>query len=130
MPYSFSQESFLSLSLFFSFLAIPQFGLLSHIRSLILSSEHSGLVLTLSMQPTPPCSAPVAGGHERLGYSPLGVVVRCVICGVFVFVFFFLPVMLPFGIPKLTTDLTVRGFPGVWKLLLLHDSLPMMGLHP
>ena len=42
-------------SLSFSFsLAIPHFGLLSHVRS----SGHSGPVLTLSMQPTPPCSAP------------------------------------------------------------------------
>ena len=43
---------------FFHSLAIPQFGLLSHISSLRLSSGHSGPVLTLSMQPTPPCSAP------------------------------------------------------------------------
>ena len=49
----------LSLFLFFFFsLAIPQFGLLSHISSLTLSSGHSGLVHTLSMQPMPPCSAP------------------------------------------------------------------------
>ena len=47
----------LSLSLFPS-LAIPQFGLLSHISSLRLSSGPSGLVLTLSMQPVLPCSAP------------------------------------------------------------------------
>ena len=47
----------LSLSLFLS-LAIPQFGFLSHFSPLRLSSRHSGLVLTLSMQPTPPCSAP------------------------------------------------------------------------
>ena len=38
--------------------------------------------------------------------------------------------MLPSDIPKLPTDLPVRGFSGVWKLLLLHDSLPRMGLHP
>ena len=44
---------FLSLSL-----AIPQFELLSHISSFRLSSGHSGLVLTLSMQPVTPCSAP------------------------------------------------------------------------
>ena len=48
----------LSLSLFFLTLAIPQFGLLSHISSLRLSSGHSGLVLTLSIQPGPPCPAP------------------------------------------------------------------------
>ena len=60
--------------------------------------------------------------------SLLGVVVRHVICG---FLFFFsLPVMLPSEIPKLPTDLTVRGFPHVWKLLLLHDSLPGTDLRP
>ena len=46
------------------------------------------------------------------------------------FIYFFLPVMLPSEIPKLLTDPQVRGFPGVWKRLLLHDSLPGMGLHP
>jgi len=43
---------------------------------------------------------------------------------------FFLLFMLPSEIPKLPTDPLVRGFPGVWKLLLLHDSLPRMGLCP
>ena len=47
-----------SLFFFFLSLAIPQFGLLSHICSLRLSSGHSGQVLTLSMQPTLPCPAP------------------------------------------------------------------------
>ena len=37
--------------------------------------------------------------------------------------FSFLPVMLLSEIPKLPTDPPVRGFPIVWKLLLLHDSL-------
>ena len=47
------------LSLFLSLsLAIPQFGLLSHVSSLRLSSGHSGPVLTLSMQPESPCSVP------------------------------------------------------------------------
>ena len=46
-------------SLFFSLsLAILQFGLLSHIKSLRFSSGHSGPVLTLSMQLAPPCPAP------------------------------------------------------------------------
>ena len=49
----------LSVLFFFFFsLAIPLFGLLSHGSSLRLSSGHSGPVLTLSMQPTPPCPAP------------------------------------------------------------------------
>ena len=50
----------LSLSLFFSFsLLIPQFGLIYPVSSLRLSSGHSGLVLNLRMQPTPPCPAPI-----------------------------------------------------------------------
>ena len=36
----------------------------------------------------------------------------------------FLAVTLPSEITKLTTDQPVRGFPTVWKLLLLQDSLP------
>ena len=31
--------------------------------------------------------------------------------------------MLPSEIPKLPTELPVRGFPGVWQLLLFYDSL-------
>ena len=38
--------------------------------------------------------------------------------------------MLPFEIPKLPEDMPVRGFPIVWKLLLLHESLPRKDLHP
>ena len=57
--------------------------------------------------------------------SLLAVVVRCIFCGVFFF--FFLPVMLPSEITKLSTELTMRGFPAVWKSFL-HDSLPRMGL--
>ena len=86
-----------------------------------------GVGLGVEGKPVPPCSAP----HSLLvdmslwAISPLGVVVRHVICG-----FFFLVVMFPSESPKLYTDTPVRGFPGVWKLLLLHDSLPWMGLHP
>ena len=40
----------------------------------------------------------------------------------------FLLVRLPSEIPKLPSDPPVRGFPGIWKLLLLHDSLPGTGL--
>ena len=47
----------------------------------------------------------------------------------FFFFFFSLPVLLPSEIPKLPTDPPVRGFPTVWKLLLLHHSLPRTGLH-
>ena len=37
--------------------------------------------------------------------------------------------MMPSEIPKLPRDLPVRGFPGVWKLLL-QVSFPRTGLHP
>ena len=60
--------------------------------------------------------------------SPLEVAVRHIICGVFKI---FPPsVMLPSEIPKLPTVLPVTGFPGIWKLLLFHDSLPGTGLLP
>ena len=49
---------------------------------------------------------------------------------------FFLPVMLPSVLPKLGTDLAVRVFPGVWKLLSflrlpsrdVTPSLPLLSL--
>ena len=41
---------------------------------------------------------------------------------------FFLPVILASVLPRLTTDLAVRVFPGVWKLLSFQDSLPRMEL--
>ena len=44
---------------------------------------------------------------------------------------FFLPVMLPSVLPRLTTDLAVRVFPGVWKRLFLRlpseDGTPFVG---
>ena len=43
---------------------------------------------------------------------------------------FFLLVMLPSVLPRLTTDLAARVFPGVWKLLCFEDSLPRMELPP
>ena len=80
------------------------------------------------MQPALPCSA--GGGAQapglllqwelQLGTKSMG----------FIYLFFFLLVMLPSEIPKLPTDSPVRGFPGVWKLLLFHNSLPGTGLHP
>ena len=48
---------------------------------------------------------------------------------------FFLPVMLPFVLPRLTTDSAARMFPGVWKPLFLRfpsqhgaPSLPPLSL--
>ena len=113
---------------------ILQFGLLSHISSLRLSSVYSGPVLTPrtddAAHASPPSPELLVVGACISATSPslLVVVVRYVFCG-FVCLFFLL-VMLLSEIPKLPTDPGVRGFPGVWKLLLLLDSLPGTGLHP
>ena len=97
----------------------------SHVGSLRSSSGHSGPFFTLRTD---------AAAHSSLPspHSPvvdasiwatvmLAVVVRCVFYGV---LFFFLPVTLPSEITKLPTDPPVRGFPTVWKLLLLHTLSP------
>ena len=117
---------------FFSSLAIPQFRLLSHICSLGLSSGHSVQVLTLSTDYaahaslSSPCL--LVANTSIWATSPLAVAVRRVFC--FCFFFLLLLIMLPSEIPKFPTDPPVRGFPTVWKLLLLHDSLQRMGLCP
>ena len=115
--------------LFFPTLAIPQFGLLSHISSLRLSSGHSGPVLTLRMDDAARTSLSSPGSlvtDASVWATSLAVAVRCLFYGVF----FSLPVMLPSEIPKLPRDLPMRGFPTVWKLLLLHNSLPRTDLCP
>ena len=53
-----------------------------------------------------------------------------IFCVVVIVVVVFLLVMLPSEILNLPTDPLVRGFSAVWKLLLLHDSLPRTGLNP
>ena len=110
-------------------LAIPQFGLLSHISSLRLSSGHSGPVLTLSMQSLPPYPAPAHWWQTRVSGLVLHWELRLGTYSVCACFSFSLPVMLPSEIPKLLTDPLVRGFPAVWKLLL-HDSLPRTCLCP
>ena len=78
----------LSLSLFLS-LAIPKFRLLSQVRALRFSLGHSGLVLTLSnaarSSPFSPCLLVVDA--SIWGTSMLGVAVRHVICGFYLFIF-------------------------------------------
>ena len=52
------------------------------------------------------------------------ITVRSIFCDFFLVVIGgVLPVMLPSEILKPPTDPHMRGFPIVWKLLLLHDSL-------
>ena len=128
----FTGKFSLSSPLFFPLsLAIPQFGLLSHISSFRLSLRHSGPFFTLSNAPCTSLFSPclLVVDVSIWATSPLGVAVRHVICGFYLFIFS-LPVMLLSEIPKLSTDPPVRGFPGVWELLLFYDSLPRMGLHP
>ena len=116
-------------SLFCSFLGIPQFGLLSYVCSLKLFSGHLGPVLTLSTDYAAHTSmfsrCLLVGEASVWQTSPLAVAVRHLFC---IFFFFPLLVMLPSEIPKLPSDLPVRRFPTVWKLLLL-DTLLRMDLH-
>ena len=126
----------LSLLLYFFLflsLAIPQFGLLSHISSFRLPSGHSVLVLTLSNVARASLFSPLllVADASICAIFPLGIDVRHIICGFYLFVcLFFLPVMLPSEIPKLPTNQLKKGFPGIWKLLLLCNSLPSMSLCP
>ena len=70
--------------------AIPQFGLLSHISSLRLSSGHSGLVLTLSNAPRTTLFSPclLVVDASVWATSLLGVAIRRVICGFYLFIYF------------------------------------------
>ena len=105
--------------------------MLSHVSSLKLSSGHSGPVLTLSNGAPGSLFSPcfLVVDESIWATSLLGVVVRHIICGFYLFICFLL-VILPSEIPKFPTDPLVRRFPGVWKLLLFHDSLARMGLYP
>ena len=68
--------------------AIPQSGLLSQVSSLRLPSGHSGPVLTLRMQPVPPCPAPACGGCRHLCcFYTEGATVGLIICGFYLFIF-------------------------------------------
>ena len=78
----------LSSFLFPPSLAIPWFGLLSHISSLSLPSGHSGLVLTLSRAARASLFSPrlLVANTSVWATSPLGVVVRPIICGFYLFI--------------------------------------------
>ena len=95
---------------FFPSLVTPQFGLLSHVSSLRLSSGYSGLVLTLRTDPvacaslSSPCL--LVADASLWATSPLAVAIRRLFYSVgFFFFFLFLPVMLHSEIPKFSTDL-------------------------
>ena len=120
-----------SLSLFFSLW-------LSHILGCYLTLASSNVLRAFRPSPYPKhathvsLSSPSSGGLDCLGYFSPGSCglehILWVFCFVLFFFFFFFPVMLPCEIPKLPTDLLVRGYPVIWKLL--HNSLCRMGLHP
>ena len=126
LGYSFSGESSLSLS-FFPLSGYPTVWLatpcwLTHIVLMALRPgpypKHATHASLCS-----PCS--LVADASIWATSPLGVAVRCIVCFLFLF---FLSVMLPSKILKLPTDPPVRGFPAIWKLILLHNSLPRRGL--
>ena len=81
--------SLLFLIFFFSSLAIPQFGLLSHVSSLRLPSGHSGPVLTISNEAHTSLFSPclLVADTSVWAISPLGVSVKCIICGFYLFIF-------------------------------------------
>ena len=121
---------------FFSFFSVwlsHSLGCYLTVSSLRFFSGHSGPVLTLSMQPVPPCLAPACWWPTQAS----GLLLRWQLwLGAYSggFFFFFsslslLLVMLPSEIPKLPMDPSVRGFHAVWKLFL-YDYLPRMDLHP
>ena len=114
-------------------LAFPWFGLLCHISPLKVSSWHPTPVLTLRTDHIACTSA------SSLHLLPVGrheCVSRFSACNCHLvqilswFFFFFFWIMLPSEVQKFPIDLPVRGFPIVWKHLLLHDSLPWMDLCP
>ena len=109
-------ESFIGKLFFFFFffvsLAIPWFGLLSHIKSFRLSSGNSGPVLTLRTNDAARASLPsptflVADASVcATSPSPLVVAVRWVFC----FFFFFLLVMLPSFVDYDGYSISSKGF--------------------
>ena len=76
-----------SLSFFFS---LSEFGLLSHIRSLRKPSGHSGLVVTLSNAARASLFSPslLVADMSIWASSVLGVAIRQVICGFYLFIYF------------------------------------------
>ena len=114
--------------------AILQSGLLFQISSLRLPSGHSGSVLTLSNAARASLPSPclLVAGAGVCAASPLGSYHWACNLWVLIIYLFFLPVMLLSVLPRLTTDLAVRVFPGAWKLLFLRlpswDRAPSLSL--
>ena len=117
-------------------IAIPQSGLLSPVSSLALRAFRLG-PYSKQCSPHLPAQSPLVCGRCRR--------LRCFSAEsypwfrnlwVLIIYLFFLPVMLPSEVPRLTTDSPVRVFPGVWKLLSFlrlpsrdgSPSLPLLSL--
>ena len=115
---------FPSIRVFFSESALhirqPKYCCISPLR---LFSGHSSPFLTLRTDDVAYASLPsphlLLADVSFWATSPLVMLVK---------LFFFFLEMLPFEIPNFPTNPPVRGFPIVWKLVLLHNSLPRMDL--
>ena len=104
----------------FCVVAVPQSALLAQVSSLWLHSGHSGLVLTLSNAARASPAQPLlsSGGCRCLCcFSAEGSYRWARNLWVLIIYLFFLPVMVPSVLPRLTTDSAVSVFPGIWKLL-------------
>ena len=89
--------------------AIPQSGLLAQVSSLRLPSGHSGLVLTLSNAAHASLPSPclLVADAGVCAASPLRDLPWACNLWVLIIYLFFLPVMLPSVVPRLTTDSAV-----------------------
>ena len=99
--------------------AIPQSGLLAQVSLLRLPLGHSGQILTLSNAACTSLPSPcllVLGAGVSVLLLHWGSYHWAHNLWVLIIYLFSLPVMLPSVLPRLTTDLAVRVFPGVWKL--------------
>ena len=115
----------------FRVVAIPQSGMLAQVSSLWLHSGHSGPILKKHCSPRLPSQPPLASGgcrHLRWLLLHRGSYLWARNLLVLIIYLFFFPVMLLSVLPRFATDLAVRVFPGVQKLLSVYDSLPRMGL--
>ena len=111
----------LKLGLAFRVVVIPQSGLLAQVSSLRQRLGHSGQILTLSdaALAAAPCPVPACQWQVQASALLLCWGSYCWSRNLWVLIvyLFFLPVMLPSVLPRLSTDSAVRVFPGVWKLL-------------
>ena len=127
-------EPFMGKFSFFSLsLAIPQFGLLSHVSSLRLSSGHSGLVLTLSTDYAAHASLSstclLVEDPSVWGTSLLAAI-RHVFCVVVVVFFFSSPGCVALWDSKTPQRPACERLSYCLETFFLHDSLPRAGLCP